>query len=404
MATIAPFDPVSLTSVTNGGVTTISRAFVLNQGNAQRLAARRIEELFTGRVNDARAQLADPTSAATQELLLQKSLLIGRKSRISEALSVLGKAQDQFVYLKNHIDYLQDRVTALEAGGVTAGQLAEDFDNKLRKINNLVDAAALSYTDGGRYFSKNLVDTTSRLTYGTQTYLAPYNSATDTYRIDGVFLGTDYFITEDGSGDLFLSDTGYLSSEDAAGTLTEYADYPGTTTGNSSSVEDIALDSFDADTGAIQFTSAGTGTVTGTLTRGGLGLLDAFLYENFATADGIARVKQDLQAAESLVLNTEAGFRAASTTLRTRAALFETQILGIDRDIASEIGNIADENEAKLLAVEIQFSIAQFDFALLASRGNLMVQALLLSEDGSTANDTAVFSSAITGALISVTA
>lgn len=404
MATIAPFDPVSLASITNGGVTTVSRALVLNQGTAQQIAAKRIESIFNGRVSDAQAALADPTTAATLNLFREKSLLVSRKSRIGEALSVLGKAQDQFTYIKNTIDYLQDQVTALENGDITASDLATAFDNKLRKLNDLVDAASVTYTDGGRYFSKNLIDSTSRLTYGTQNFLAPYNSTSDTVPVNGVYLGTDYFITDSGSGNVYLSDTGYLSNDAAVGTLSEYTSYPGSPTGVSTSVENITLDSFDSSTGAVQFTSAATGTVTGTVTRGGLGLLDSFLYDNFNSADGIARAKADLQNAESLVLNTEADFRVTATTLQTRASLFDSQILGLDRQIANEIQNVTDAGQAHLLSTQIQFSIAQFDFALLASRGNLIVQSLLLSQDGAASNDSSVFSSAVTGALVTVTA
>ena len=404
MATIAPFDPVSLTSIFNGGVTTVSRALLQNQGTAQQLAAKRVESIFTGRVNDAKAALFDPTTAATLNLLREKSQLVSRNSRIGEALSVLGKAQDQFTYLSSAITYLQDQITALENGDITASQLATTFDNKLHKINDLVDAASVTYSDGGKYFTKNLLASTSRLTYGTQSLVAPYNSTTDTVQVSGVYLGTDYYITDSSSGNVYLSDTGYLSNDAATGTLSEYSSYPGSPTGVSTSVDNITLNSFDSSTGAVQFTSAATGTVNGTVTRGGLGLLDSFLYDNFNSADGISRAKADLQNAEALVLNTQASFRATATTLQTRSDLFNTQILGLDQQVANQVQNVTDAGQAKLLSTQIQFSIAQFDFALLASRGNGIVQSLVLSQDGSNASDSSVFSSAVTGALVSITA
>jgi hypothetical protein len=404
VSTIAPFDQVALVTAFTGGVTSVSRAMVNSQGNAQAAATKSIDALFSSRIDAARSALNDSTVQATVGLLRQKSLLVGRKDRLNEALNVLGKAQDQFVYLKNHIDYLQDRIAALEAGDITASEFSTEFDNKLRKINQLTDAAAVTYTDGGVYYSKNLIDSTSRLTYAPQSLYAPYNSSTDSYQIDGVYLGTDYNIVADGSGNVFLSDTGFLANESDTGTLTEYATFPGAPTGVSSSVTDITLNSIDTSTGAVQFTSAATGTVTGTLNRGGLGLLDSWLYDNFTTADGIARAKSDLDAAEGTILTAEAGFNADATTLQARANLFDAQILGLDHQITARVSKINDERQADLTSVQLQYAIAKFDFSILAAHGTSMIQSMLLAQDARGAGDTTAFGNAVTGSLLSVSA
>ena len=76
----------------------------------------------------------------------------------------------------------------------------------LRKINQLAAAGAQSFRDGGVYFQKNLIASLSRSSFATQTFFAPYNSKGDTLQIDGVYLGTDYYIIEDDSDDFWNSE------------------------------------------------------------------------------------------------------------------------------------------------------------------------------------------------------
>ena len=161
----------------------------------------------------------------------------------------------------------------LENGDTTAAEVSVDWDNKLRKINQLARAASESIKDGNAYYQKNLINSSSRSSFTTQTLFAPYNSKGDTLQVDGVYLGTDYFITETVSGDFWNSDTAFLSSEEGVGTLTEYSSYPDTATGQSDTVTDITLNSYTSSTGAIDFDISGGTNITGTVSGGGSGEL-----------------------------------------------------------------------------------------------------------------------------------
>ena len=196
-----------------------------------------------------------------------------------------------------------------------------------------------------------------------------------------MYLGTDYYITEDGSGDFWNSDTGYAASEDAVGTLTEYSSYPDTATGISDSVTNLTLNSFTASTGAISFDVSGTGTITGTVTGGGLALLDAWIYSDFDNQTSIDQAKDALEVAEGLVLTAEAEFLSDRATLQSRVSVFDSLITGIDKQVADLVEDIQSEAEAKLLATQLEFILAQFNFALLAARGNSLVQSILISQD-----------------------
>ena len=229
---------------------------------------------------------------------------------------------------------------------------------------------------------------------------APYNSNGDTLQIDGVYLGTDYFITEDTSGDIFKSDTGFAASEDAVGTLTEYSSDHVTATGVSDAVTDITLNSIDSSDN-VNFTLT-SGTITGQLTRGGLGLLDAWLYSDFGTDASIVRIKDDMEEAESILLLSAADFLADRATLQSRATVFDTMIGGLQSEILSIAEDIQSDRQAELLAAELEFQVAQFQFSLLASRGNTLVYSLILSQDSGIQPNTRVSSEAVLGTTLSV--
>ena len=370
-----------------GGVTSVDRILVNRSGQAQAQAAKSIQNLFASRIDGALANLgASNSTAISEQLLRDQSHLNSRKERVNQAIGVISQALDQFDYLKNHIDYLQEQITDLENGDITAAELSVDWDNKLRKINQLARVASESIKDGSAYYQKNLINSSSRSNFSTQTLFAPYNSAGDTLQVDGVYLGTDYYITEDSSGDFWNSDTAFLNLEDDVGTLTEYSDYPDTATGQSDTVTDLTLNSYDASTGAIDFDLSGGGNITGVVSGGGLALLDAWVYGDFDSghadyATNLQNAKDALDAAEGLVLTTQAEFLNDRATLQSRASVFDAQIGGISSQVAALIEDIQDEARASVLANQLEYVLAQFDFALLAARGNSLVQSILISQD-----------------------
>ena len=403
------FDPtISIVNTLSGGVNSIDRVLVLARGNAQSIAASSLTKQFASRIDAALAKLdQSATTPISEALLHQQSQLISRKDRINDSIGVLNQSFTQIGFLRNHVDYLQEQVTELEAGNITAADFAVDFDNKLRKINQLSSAGAQSFKDAGIYFQKNLIGSLSRSSFSTQTLFAPYNSDGDTLQIDGVYLGTDYYITEDASGDIFKSDTGYAASEDAVGTLTEYSSDHVTATGVTDTVTDLTFTSIDSSDNVNFTLSSGNGStaISGQLTRGGLGLLDAWLYANFDTSTDstpITRIKADLDEAESLLLLTEADFLADRATLQSRATVFDTIIGGLQNEILSIAEDIQSDRQATLLAAELEFQVAQFQFSLLASRGNTLVFSLVLSQDSGIQRSTQASSEAVLGATLSV--
>lgn len=411
MAVVIPqFDPrVTVVNTLSGGINSSDRALLNMQGTQQARAAAALQKQYGSRIDAALAQFQKASdSPIVDSLLRQQSDLASRKARVTEAVTVVQQALSQFGYLSNHIEYLRDQLDQLESGDLTASEVATEWDNKLRKINQLADAGAKLIKDGKNYYAKNLIDTQSRTSFSTQTLYAPYSRTGDTYPVTGVFLGTDYYITDSG-GDFWNSDTGYVGSEDATGTLAEYTSYSDSPTGVSDSVTSITLDSFTRSTGAVTFTLSDATQVSGTVTRGGLGLLDAFLYGNFDTgvdANAIDNARDDLDAAEALLLTTQAQYRSDLATLQSRSDIFDTQIAGISTDVSNLVRNLQSDSEAKLLSAQLEYLVTKFDFTLLAGRGNTLIKSLILAQDNAlpSSYDTVATGEAITGARINVLA
>ncbi len=559
-----------------GGVTSVERALLEKAGRAQNVAANSVHKVMSSRIDMALANLSNSNSTAiTDHLMRTQSHLISRKENINEAITVLSKSLAQVNDIRTHIDYMRKMLTFLENGDLTAAETAIDWDNKLRKINLLARAATGRIKEGDTYILKNLINTNSRDTFKTQKIFAPYTSDFgDLFRIDGVYLGTDYFITENGSGDFWNSDTSHLAFEAQVGTLTEYSSYPNTKTGQYETVETLQVNSYNPSTGAINFTLGGYpqrmsdvesnntwetaqnmarqafkidasntdigdtsipwasisgninntasiaagdgstqdydwfkfdlqagetltfdvdygsgmgddfdsvldffdeagaiadnnsigyrntkspsslafnddnasntlggggstgsspydtyfsttvatdgtyyvrmraydykryttdgagdyvinvsiaptasstglsgGDIDGIVTGGGLALLDAWIYKNFESQASINQARDALDAAEGLVLTTEAEFLSDRATLESRNSIFSSQVGGLSKEIEDIVEDIQDAARAEVLARQLEYTIAEFDFTLLAARTNTLVQSILISQD-----------------------
>lgn len=411
MAVVVPqFDPrATVFNTLSGGVNTPDRALLIARGTEQSRAAQTLQTQYASRIDAALARLRSAgDSAAVDDLQRQQSALASRKARITEAVTVLQQALSQFDTIKETVSYLRDQLDSLENGDITASSLATEWDNALGKINLAASRGAATVKDGKNYYPKNLIDTQSRTGFSTQTLFAPYTTG-QSLQINGVYLGTDYYITENGSGDFWNSDTGTSSIDTAVGTLTGYTSYDDTTNGKSDAVTAITLDSFVRSSGAVTFTLSDATQVSGTVTRGGLGLLDAFLYGNFDTGvdvDALDNARDDLNDAESLLLATEAQFRDDLSTLQTRSNVYDSQIAGITTEVANLVRNLQSDREADVLSAQLQYLASQFDFALLAGRGNTLIRTLMLAQDNAlpTTFDTVATGEAVVGARIDIRA
>jgi len=461
----------SIINVLTGGVNSVGRSLLLGQQDIQTNAVRSIEESFASRIDESIARLNQTdTSPKISSLRREQSILVSRKERLNQAIELLNKTLTQTKLIKIALNHLQDILDGLQDNSTESetSAVARDWDNTLRKINVLVEGATVTYKDGGVSYEVNLIKPDGSRTdfpknrplfssddppetlspHVHRSFLAPFNSNGDTLLINGTYLGTDYFLQPTSgafggnfnnlsAGTIWNSDTAFRDTEEETGTLTEFTlvgdpgkPSLGSATGASGPVNDphkftnqskeilwnesirnltspsthvgkdvlFWFDNFDG--GSFLPTSAEVKT-------GGLGLLDAWVYNDFSATrffvvDGVnstlgtreqaiddlgvkflvnSTAKTSKQGAMSKVVLAEKQFQHALDTLQSRANLFDPQIAGIEKEISDITATSLSEKEAIVSSLKLASQVAQFQLAILASRGSTIVSSLILSQD-----------------------
>ena len=105
------------------------------------------------------------------------------------------------------------------------------------------------------------------------------------------------------------------------------------------------------------------------------------------------------------ILLAEAQFRLDLKTLQTRTTLFDSGIVGLEREVEEIVSTSLNVKEARLRALELEFRVAKFGFALLSARGNTLIFSLLLSQysiDGGPGTSFNATGEALLGSTLSV--
>lgn len=178
------------------------------------------------------------------------------------------------------------------------------------------------------------------------------------------FLGNDYIIETD-DGNVFKpgSDS---STVQGNGTTFETAN--------------LTVDSFDSATNTVVFTDPDSGTqYTGTVKRGGLGVLPAWLYGNFATEDDKTRANADIATALRGLARAE-----------LRYNVDQAQLSGMDTRLKSSMDELGAEykklvegdltaKQAERRAIQTRFDIFNNSLALTSARSQQFIYHMFMT-------------------------
>ncbi len=238
---------------------------------------------LSNQVNLARQQKAINASLTRDinSINLQAGKWGNLKSDLWDSVNFISEAITRAESMQSKLETMSLTAYSAKYGdAISSATYPIQFDVALRGINS----QAIDSSKSPNLLGSNNSD---------YTYVTNINGATDT--VSRQFLGTDYTITDTG-GNIWVRDRGSF-------VLRQY-DSSYTATGNYSALSGgIRLDSISGATVTftINYNSTAAQQFTGTLATSGLGLLDAWLYEDLTTSAGRARALTDVQQAQAEV-------------------------------------------------------------------------------------------------------
>jgi hypothetical protein len=180
------------------------------------------------------------------------------------------------------------------------------------------------------------------------------------------FLGSDYVIElDDGSG---------LLKYDAVNATLGGVDGVAIAKAN---IQVTAHDGSDS----ITITDATTGnSYTGTIKRGGLGLLNAWGYDNLSTPEGKAKAQADLNAAIKLVAQGEKEWIKDQTMLAVMQSSMKAKLDELNADYQKVSTEELDAKQAEIKALKSRFDIFNNSLALTQNNATNLVSQMFMTK------------------------
>ena len=123
---------------------------------------------------------------------------------------------------------------------------------------------------------------------------------------------------------------------------------PGTPTGNEISTVGLTIDSYDPVTGAVTY--GGSGSLSGTLNREGLGIVKSEYYNGFATDAAVQQAIADVDTALSTLGSQGSIIKAQATLVEGNANTATEKINNLEDEIDGLIDKQLDEHQAVIAA------------------------------------------------------
>ena len=134
----------------------------------------------------------------------------------------------------------------------------------------------------------------------------------------------------------------------------------------------MTVDSYDADTGAVTY--GGTGSLTGTVNRQGLEVMDSTYYSDFSDDASVAAALADVEAAISKAIAGGAFIKANSASLTSNVDMASDQIAKLEKEVSALMRESVTEVAATTRAAQLKMALAVNNINMLASMNNGLVE------------------------------
>jgi hypothetical protein len=324
----------------------------------QKLVARMQDERRDEAVNFDRADF--------REINQKKAKLMRFKARVIDNVAAATKAKSAVDWTRRILGEMKTELQTLLGSSDAAARsaAAASFNAQLADINARVDGA--NQLIGGR--TVNLVGGTSGPGFKTDDIHSPVSERGGYVMIEGAYIGTRFNI-EDADGFLWRYD------DDADAYVQFKSDGTGERTGNTVSAVDLTIASYDHDTGAVEF--GGSGSLSGTVVQGGIGVLTSNFYGEFANDAALQQAIDDIDAAVNTVNSRGYPITADATLIDANVQLINEKVRQLDDEKRRITREELDETAAVSRAANLKLRLAINNINIMSQMNSGLIENML---------------------------
>jgi hypothetical protein len=293
----------------------------------------------------------------------ERGRLMAYKAKVADELSAMTKAKGAIEWASSKLNTILAKAQATlgTSDPDERAALAQEVNEALDFINSKVNDAGVKIG----YQTVNLVGDVRAPDYKTDPLYIHTGPKGGREMVQGAYMGSSYHI-EDADG--------YNWTLNEVDNVYVQRDSDSNPTGNTVSADNLTIDSFDHDTGAI---SLGGGAITGTVVSGGLGVLNSELYNDFASDTDIENAIDDILSGIDYVSQKGSFIKAQAVVMRNADRTIGERVSNLNKEIDSITREELDDNAARNKAASLKASLVVNNINLLAQHNTSIVQNLL---------------------------
>jgi hypothetical protein len=347
-------------------IDTLSAQLSRNQYNAMENLVLITQQLVERMQAERRDEAVNYNRSDLVEATRKKAKLLRFKARVADNVAAATKAKTAIEWTTRILGEMKTELQTLMGSTDPAARTAAatSFGAQLADINSRVDGA--NQQIGVR--NVNLIGGTTGPGFDTDSIFSATSERGGQVMIEGAYMGTRFNI-EDAEGFLWRYD-------DATKAYVQFvSDSTGARTGNTVSAVDLTLTSYDHDTGAVVF--GGSGTLSGTVVQGGIGVLPAQFYGDFADDASIQQAIDDIDAAANKVNSLGYPITADATLIDSNIQLINEKVRQLDSERQRILDEEIDATAAANKAANLKLRLTINNINILSAMSSGLVENML---------------------------
>jgi len=310
----------------------------------------RIAERMYGTMRERTDAIDAAYEAKLDAVSARRGTVAGRLRDAEKVVESVDKAKELIDEIKGFLLDMKKIISKVEDSPTASELYAKQFNDKIKEINQTANRYSGDY---------NLVGHPNDITLAPEAKTIQIADFGTNLSVQALYAGTSFNIVGTGAdAGLFYKNKPTSNVMYKVDSLSD-TDPLAVVANDKGSVSNVDTSGGD---GAIEFDVAADGTqvhFSGTLKKGGLGLMPSWYYGELSTTDGVAAAKQAIRDAEAQLRKVSASVTSVNSKVqpKVRALEQEKQVLvdqkaDLARDQFMKVAELEDETRAQYSAIE----------------------------------------------------